>query len=332
MFAILVRMALRWTLAESEEAGTLFPDERVAERHVGKGAYAGMEFLHVNARTHHQHGAAGEPDALPATRSTRIEGAATPASTASPGRRTTTSASASATDFERKIVVKVNAVERLRAELRSPAWDGDHIAMGTNTDPYQHAEGKYHLTRGIVETLSGARQPVQHPDQVDAHPARRRAARGGVRSAPRCRCSFSIGTLDRVGVEADRARHSPARPPGRGAAPADRPGHLVRRAGGARCCRGSPTPRTQLTEVVEACAAAGAVSIHGVAAAPAWAAAGPLLRLARRRAARPGPPPPRPLPPRGVPGGRRAGTGGGHRAGGRPPVRRDRTVTAYRGQ
>ncbi len=31
--------------------------------------------------------------------------------------------------------------------------------MGTNTDPYQHAEGKYHLTRGIVETLSAARNP-----------------------------------------------------------------------------------------------------------------------------------------------------------------------------
>ena len=51
MFAILARMALRWALAESEEGGTLFPDERVAERHLGKGAYAGMEFLHVNART-----------------------------------------------------------------------------------------------------------------------------------------------------------------------------------------------------------------------------------------------------------------------------------------
>ena len=55
--------------------------------------------------------------------------------------------------------MKVNAVERLRAELRSPKWGGDHIAMGTNTDPYQHAEGKYHLTRGIVETLSAARNP-----------------------------------------------------------------------------------------------------------------------------------------------------------------------------
>jgi len=44
-------MALRWALAETEEDGTLFPDERKATRHVGKGAYAGLEFLHVNARS-----------------------------------------------------------------------------------------------------------------------------------------------------------------------------------------------------------------------------------------------------------------------------------------
>jgi DNA repair photolyase len=62
-------------------------------------------------------------------------------------------------DFDRRIVVKVNAVERLRAELRSPRWGGESIAMGTNTDPYQPAEGRYRLTRGIVEALSEARNP-----------------------------------------------------------------------------------------------------------------------------------------------------------------------------
>ena len=52
MFAILRAMALRWALAETEEDGdALFPDERQATRHVGKGAYAGLEFLHVNARS-----------------------------------------------------------------------------------------------------------------------------------------------------------------------------------------------------------------------------------------------------------------------------------------
>ena len=44
-------MALRWALADDEEGDTLFPDERSATRHVGKGTYAGLEFLHVNART-----------------------------------------------------------------------------------------------------------------------------------------------------------------------------------------------------------------------------------------------------------------------------------------
>src|SRR5262245_65126758 len=59
-------------------------------------------------------------------------------------------------DFERKIVVKVNAVERLRAELAPRRWRGHAIAMGTNTDPYQRAEGKYHLTRGLVAALTEA--------------------------------------------------------------------------------------------------------------------------------------------------------------------------------
>jgi len=62
-------------------------------------------------------------------------------------------------DFDRKIVVKINAVERVRAEVQAKRWAGDLIAMGTNTDPYQRCEGKYRLTRGIVEVLSEARNP-----------------------------------------------------------------------------------------------------------------------------------------------------------------------------
>src|SRR5436305_8279640 len=60
-------------------------------------------------------------------------------------------------DFERKIVVKINAVEKVRAELAGRRWAGEPIAMGTNTDPYQRAEGKYHLTQGIVGALIEAR-------------------------------------------------------------------------------------------------------------------------------------------------------------------------------
>jgi DNA repair photolyase len=62
-------------------------------------------------------------------------------------------------DFETKIVVKVNAVELLRRELRKPSWCGEHIAMGTNTDNYQRAEGRYKLMRGILKELNANRNP-----------------------------------------------------------------------------------------------------------------------------------------------------------------------------
>lgn len=62
-------------------------------------------------------------------------------------------------DFERKIVVKINAVELLRAETEPARWAAEHIAMGTNTDPYQRAEGKYKLTRGVVEVLAERANP-----------------------------------------------------------------------------------------------------------------------------------------------------------------------------
>src|SRR4051812_38960072 len=62
-------------------------------------------------------------------------------------------------DFERRIVVKVNAVEKLRAELADPAWEGELIAMGTNTDPHQPAEGRYRLTEGLIRELTAASNP-----------------------------------------------------------------------------------------------------------------------------------------------------------------------------
>jgi DNA repair photolyase len=62
-------------------------------------------------------------------------------------------------DFEREIVVKVNAPERLAAELRRPAWTREHVALGTNTDPYQWVEGRYELMPGIWRALRDARNP-----------------------------------------------------------------------------------------------------------------------------------------------------------------------------
>jgi DNA repair photolyase len=62
-------------------------------------------------------------------------------------------------DFERRIVVKVNAPEVLRRELRKKSWTGAHVAMGTNTDPYQRCEGRYRLTRGVLEVLRDHANP-----------------------------------------------------------------------------------------------------------------------------------------------------------------------------
>jgi DNA repair photolyase len=165
-------------------------------------------------------------------------------------------------DFERKLVVKVNAVERLRAELRSPKWQGDHIAMGTNTDPYQRAEGKYHLTRGIVQALGEAANPFSILTKStlilrDIDVLTAAAERTDVRA------SFSIGTLDtevwrlsepgtphpRKRVEAVARLNAAGIPTGVLVAPvlpglSDRP--------------------DQVEEVVAACVEAGAVSIGSI--------------------------------------------------------------------
>ena len=62
-------------------------------------------------------------------------------------------------DFEREIVVKVNAPEVLRVELARPSWKREHVAMGTNTDPYQWVEGRYRLMPGIWEALRDSGTP-----------------------------------------------------------------------------------------------------------------------------------------------------------------------------
>ncbi|MEV0844756.1 Rv2578c family radical SAM protein [Streptomyces sp. NPDC049954] len=61
--------------------------------------------------------------------------------------------------FDSQIVVKVNAPELLRRQLASPRWQGQHVAMGTNVDCYQRAEGRYALMPGIIEALSERANP-----------------------------------------------------------------------------------------------------------------------------------------------------------------------------
>src|SRR6204780_1070782 len=152
-------VAFRWRRADDDGGQPmLFAEEDLVDRHVGIGEYRGLEFLHVNAR--------------------RVINEV-PASSHMPFRYTINAyrgcshacaycfarptheylGLGTGEDFERKLVVKVNAVERVRAELRSKRWQGEFIAMGTNTDPYQRAEGKYHLTRGIIDALAEAGNP-----------------------------------------------------------------------------------------------------------------------------------------------------------------------------
>src|SRR5947209_7797708 len=63
-------------------------------------------------------------------------------------------------DFETRIFVKVNVADVLRRELARPSWRGEPIALGTATDCYQPAEGRFRLTRQVLEVCLDYSQPV----------------------------------------------------------------------------------------------------------------------------------------------------------------------------
>jgi len=62
-------------------------------------------------------------------------------------------------DFDTQVVVKTNVVEVLRRELARPSWTRETVALGTNTDPYQRAEGRYALMPGIIGALAHSGTP-----------------------------------------------------------------------------------------------------------------------------------------------------------------------------
>ena len=62
-------------------------------------------------------------------------------------------------DFEKEIVVKVNVPEVARVELMRASWKHEHVALGTNTDPYQWVEGRYRLMPGIWEAMRDSGTP-----------------------------------------------------------------------------------------------------------------------------------------------------------------------------
>jgi DNA repair photolyase len=62
-------------------------------------------------------------------------------------------------DFDRQIIVKINIADVLARELRRPSWSHEPVALGTNTDPYQRAEGRYRLMPGVIAALTGSGTP-----------------------------------------------------------------------------------------------------------------------------------------------------------------------------
>jgi DNA repair photolyase len=62
-------------------------------------------------------------------------------------------------DFDTQVVVKTNLVDVLRKELARPSWKREHVALGTNTDPYQRAEGRYRLMPGVIRALAESGTP-----------------------------------------------------------------------------------------------------------------------------------------------------------------------------
>ncbi len=253
---------LRWRLAEEEDETRLFPDGSLSERHVGIGEYAGMEFLHVNARTVVNR--VPEASSVPFRYTINPYRGCSHACVYCFARPTHEYLGLGlGEDFERRIVVKVNAVERLQAELSSPRWAKDHIAMGTNTDPYQKAEAKYHLTRGIVAVLAEHENPFSILTKSTLVLRDLRELAAAARRTD-VRVNLSVGTLDR-----DVWRLTePGTPP-----PVKRL-EAVRRLNeaGVTCgvlvapvLPGLSDSDDQLREVAQACAAAGAVSVSAIA-------------------------------------------------------------------
>ena len=63
-------------------------------------------------------------------------------------------------DWGSKLYVKVNAAAVVRTELAKRSWKRETVAIGTVTDPYQPLEGRYRITRGILEALRDYQSPA----------------------------------------------------------------------------------------------------------------------------------------------------------------------------
>jgi DNA repair photolyase len=162
-------------------------------------------------------------------------------------------------DFEREIVVKVNTPEVARAELMRPRWTREHVALGTNTDPYQWVEKQYELLPGVWEAMRDSRTPCS---VLTKSPLLLRDIEL-FKQIPSFAANLSIPTLDERAWRASEP-HTP-HPRKRIEAVAE-----LNRAGIptgvliAPLMPGINDSPEQVEEILELCAEAGAVSIGGI--------------------------------------------------------------------
>jgi DNA repair photolyase len=166
-------------------------------------------------------------------------------------------------DFEREIVVKVNAPELVRRELGRPSWKGEHVAMGTNTDPYQWVEGRYRLMPGIWEAMRDFANPCSI---LTKSPLLLRDKELLVQINERApvSASFSVPTLEEKAWRASEPRTPHPRARLEAVAELNRlgipTGILI-----APLMPGINDTPEQVEEIIDLATAAGAVSIGGIA-------------------------------------------------------------------
>ncbi|MBI5161179.1 MAG: Rv2578c family radical SAM protein [Micrococcales bacterium] len=145
---------------EAEADGALPALARVSNlvRSVTTPEFAGVTFHEVLAKSALNHVPAA--DALPFGWTINPYRGCTHACTFCFARNTHTYLDLDAgADFDSEIVVKVNVAEVLQRELARPSWGRHPVALGTNTDPYQRAEGRYRLMPGISAALAASGTP-----------------------------------------------------------------------------------------------------------------------------------------------------------------------------
>lgn len=153
---------VRWSGQElADESGSALPGLRLSSlvRSVTTPEFAGIRFHEVLAKTALNH--------VPGDSAMPFDWTINPYRGCSHGctfcfaRNTHTFLDLDAgKDFDSEIIVKVNVAEVLARELARPRWAKDAVALGTNTDPYQRAEGRYRLMPGIIAALAHSGTPL----------------------------------------------------------------------------------------------------------------------------------------------------------------------------